>query len=86
MALGKDPLNWINEKSNNVKEDKSIKVNTAKSKNAKVSDKKKVTYYVDPKLDKALKMLAIEKEMKISDLVDEAIEMYIRENAKEDEQ
>ncbi len=83
MALGKDPLGWIDD-TKEVKPEKRQSVNTAKSESVNTSKKilKKVTYYIEPELDKALKILAAEEEKTISELANEAVKTFLQQNAK----
>lgn len=59
-------------------------VNTAKSKSVNTPKKtlKKVTYYIEPELDKALKILAVEQEKTISDLANEAVKTFLHQYTK----
>jgi hypothetical protein len=48
-----------------------------------VSVQKRVTIYLDPELHKALRLKAVETERSVSDLVNEAVQLSLAEDAED---
>jgi len=68
IRLGSDPLSWIQD----TRRDKPLSQQASKTAKQQ-RDRKKATFYIEPDLIKGLKLLGIQREKNLSDLVNEAI-------------
>lgn len=84
--IGRDPLSWIKNTKEKKKKRTSKPARQQDSKTVKdileEKTKKKATYYLEPSLIKSLKLIGIEKDRDLSNLVSEAIEDLIKKYSK----